>query len=316
MEAIDWLTTIGSAYVEILHNKFQEKCTAHSQVHQSFKVSKSTFRDLISIIDGLNQWFEALQDQDETSVDFRSFERQQARRESMDSDEEGDSVQMDFDCFDQVIRDVHLVPLFFGNNQKSQPDLKEIVQTRWARRRQEDFMSLADFCDAVADLELPPKGSEETDGCSLSSGQPRTSYPIVRLNGKIIPKANAEEKIDSQNRQSWVYVVKGPLKVTHLEVGLRRRLRDLVAKGGDKVLVEIITDNHVESESNICDTTTLQHDNNHRCSWPELKLRPFDVKEQLQVVFTRLNSVVPHDDGEGKESEARPVEVAEVCPQP
>mmetsp|Transcript_6113 Transcript_6113/g.21666 ORF Transcript_6113/g.21666 Transcript_6113/m.21666 type:complete len:1054 (-) Transcript_6113:5572-8733(-) len=349
MEAIDWLTTIGSAYVEILHNKFQEKCTAHSQVHQSFKVSKSTFRDLISIIDGLppsclNQWFEALQDQDETSVDFRRFlstaaiacfERQQARRESMDSDEEGDSVQlfsrdwitrvlfglyknssegmMDFDCFDQVIRDVHLVPLFFGNNQKSQPDLKEIVQTRWARRRQaEDFMSLADFCDAVADLELPPKGSEETDGCSLSSGQPRTSYPIVRLNGKIIPKANAEEKIDSQNRQSWVYVVKGPLKVTHLEVGLRRRLRDLVAKGGDKVLVEIITDNHVESESNICDTTTLQHDNNHRCSWPELKLRPFDVKEQLQVVFTRLNSVVPHDDGEGKESEARPVEVAEV----
>jgi len=342
MEAIDWLTTIGSAYVEILHNKFEEKFAVKPT---SFKISKGAFRELISIIDGLpaaclDQWFEALRVGEETSIDFRRFlstaaiacfERQQAKKENTDIDEEDDSVQlfsrdwitrvlfglyknssremMDYECFENVLRDVYLVPSFFGNKLERASDLKEVVERRWATRRKEDFMSLADFCDAVADLDLPPQEREANESPGLPSGHPRTSFPIVRVNGKIIPKASAEEKLDSQNRQSWVYIVHGPLKVAHLEVGLRRRLRELVAKGGEKVLVEIVTDNHVQSETNICDTTTLQHDNNHRCSWPELKLRPFDVKEQLQVVFTRLNSVVYHGEGDAKESEAGPADL-------
>ena len=67
---------------------------------------------------------------------------------------------------------------------------------------------------------------------------------------------------------SWTFLIKEPVEVHQLEVGLRKRLRQRVAQEGGKVLVEVFACGEegkmFGDEPEASDRTILDHDNNYR----------------------------------------------------
>ena len=76
----------------------------------------------------------------------------------------------------------------------------------------------------------------------------------------------------------------------HLEVGVRKRLRQSVTQEGGKVLVEVFACGDEQrmfgAEAEASERTILEHDNNYRCGWPELHERPVTFARGLRVVFS------------------------------
>jgi len=249
-----------------------------------------------------------------------------------------------FQQLKDVVRDILRLPQLLATSvadaDPGSADLEAVAERLWTGRASDATVDFGELLDVLSRLDLPA-GEGGKLWPSMSVGRSSVPMPFLSINGETVPKGAVESGTDEEGRSLWWYQTMGEQSVWQCEVGLRKRLRQRVAQDGARVLVEVFgasegggmargsppsDDMQVEGEEGkegagrtesgtkagelvISETTLLQHDNNFRCSWPELKETPASFPKGIRVQFTLLGGSQAGANGveEGEAPEAAAV---------